>query len=500
MMATPSSIRQSIQRWSLDDLSTELLVLFLKQLKYIDSRSLSAVRLVSKRLNAIATPLKYHTLQITHNIISPQAEVYFPGGIAHIRSHTRHVKVDSNLNAEYVKCLLQKIEKLSSVSWRYVQDELYKGDLWVPTDILPWQIIQSNKLNLYVENLPLRDFRSEKNNPYLKAIPTRILVSLKMATPTPPLTARVESLKGLLLNSPQLEMFWYHDRGQGTRFQLSGNERLPPFKELSLRSYDWNHSPTDVRQHWDFSKIQSLEMVDVPLSPFLNSVDFADFDNLQTLHLDDFSMHLPERRRETTRKQYALIKKIRALINLRMTCDTGSFPIAGILKHAQSLQSLGFRDYTGFTDENRRCPTIAIEDLNIMSRKLIRLHTLELDMDENCCEPDQFLHTLCNFSQLRTLTIHTQTVLDPLKDIKTNVDLDYERAMQIISLLQSRRRASWRSITINVGGWKPIMVRRLSSPWKKLHSRGLYAERCFVLERQENGVLAVCEKFPIRTS
>ncbi|KAI0975760.1 F-box domain-containing protein [Xylaria arbuscula] len=499
-MATPASLYQPVQRWSLNNLSTELLILFLKQLKYIDSRSLSAVRLVSTRLNAIATPLKYHTLQITQNIIAPQAEVYFPEGIANIRAHTRHVKVDSNLNAEYVKSLLQKIEKLSSVSWRYVQDELYKGDLWVPTDILPPQIIQSNKVNLYVENLPLRDFRSEKINPYLKAIPTRILVSLKMATPTPPLTARVESLKGLLLNSPRLQTFWYHDRGQGTRFELSGNERLPPFKELSLRSYDWNHSSTAVRQHWDFSKIQNLELVDVPLSPFLDSVDFADFQYLKTLRMDDFSMHVPDRRRDTSRGQYALIKKIRALVDLRITCDTRSFPIDGILQHAQSLQSLCFRDYTGFTDEHRRCPNIDIEDLDIMSRKLAKLHTLELDMDESRCEPHQFLHTLCNFNQLSTLTINTQTILDPLKDIKTSADIDYERAMQIISLLHSRKPASWRSITINVGGWKPIMVRRLSSPWKKLHSRGLYAERCFVLERQENGALAVCEKFPTRTS
>ncbi|TGJ78836.1 hypothetical protein E0Z10_g9930 [Xylaria hypoxylon] len=449
----------------------------------------------------MVTPMKYQTLRMTRDIVDPQAETYFPEGIANICAHTRHVKVDSDLNAEHVKNLLDKIERLSSVSWRYVQDDLCKGEFWVPTDILPPQYIQSSMVKLYIEDLPLRDFRSEKNNPYLKAIPTWILVSLKMATPTPPLTARVESLKGLLLNSLRLETFWYDDRGQGTQFELSGSERLPPFEELRLRSYDWRHSSATVRQHWDFSKIRHLELVDVPLGPFLASVSFPDFRHLEILRLDDSSMFLPDIRRDTTRGQYVLIKQTQALVDLQITCATQSFPVDGISRHAQSLQKLRFRDYTGFEDEHRRCPTMKIEDLDILSQKLVNLRTLELDMDERCCEPDHFLRTLCNFRQLNTLTLHTQTVLNPLEDIETNVDLDHERATHIFSLLvQGKRPASWRSITINVGGWKPIMVRRLSASWRELHNLGLCAERCFIMERQEDGALAMREKLPARES
>ncbi|KAH8168103.1 hypothetical protein CIB48_g190 [Xylaria polymorpha] len=470
-------------------------------LKDVDLRSLGVVRLVSTRFNAIVTPMKYHTLHMTKHIIDPRAETYFPNGIANIYAHTRHVKVDSDLNAEHVKRILDKIERLSSISWRYVQDKLCKGDVWLPSDILPLQHIQSNRVKLYIENLPLQDFRSERYNSYLRAIPTGILVSLIMATPTPLLTARVDSLKGLLLDSPRLEIFRYNDRGQGTQFEFSGDERLPAFKELSLRSYDWNHSSTTVRQHWDFSRIRRLEMIDVPLYPFLNSVCLADFQHLHTLRLDDLSAHLPSRRLDTTIGQYLLIKQIRALTNLKITCHIPSFPIDGILQHARSLRSLRFRDYTGFTDEHRRCPTIKAEDLHLMSHELISLRTLELDMDERCCEPYYFLQTLCGFRQLNTLTLHIQTALDPLEDAYTNIDLDYERTMQIMSfLVRGKQAAFWRSITINVGGWKPIMVRRLSAPWRELHGRGLYAERCFVMEKQEGGVLAVREELPIRTS
>lgn len=436
---------------------------------------------------------------MTRNIIAPQADVYFPQGIANVYAHTRHVRVDSDLSAEDVKRVLKNIRGLSCIIWRYVQKDLRKGACWVPSDILSPRHTQHNAVRLYIENLPLLDFPTEHHNPYLRAIPTEILVSLAMAAPTPPLTARVGSLKGLVLNSRRLEKFWYEDRGQGTQFEFSCNERLPPFKELSLRSYNWNHSAAAVRQHWDFSKIRRLEMVDVPLKPFLNSVSFTDFRHLEALHLDDSSMHLPHIQRETARGQYVLVKQIRALAELSLTCDIQSFPMDGILQHGQSLRSLRFRDYTGFTDEDRRCPTIRATDVDIMSRTLISLRALELDMDEKRCEPHRFLRTICNFRQLNTLTLHVQTVLDPLEDTDASVDLDHVRAMQVVSLLGGKLGAAWRCITIVVGGWKPIMVRRLSAPWRAQNSRGVYAERCFVMEN-ENGLVAVSEKLPTRAS
>ncbi|KAK5626908.1 hypothetical protein RRF57_002623 [Xylaria bambusicola] len=419
----------------------------------------------------------------------------------------------SDLNAEHVKSFLDKIQRLSSSSidhaaeerpwnsWRYVRDDLSKGDFWVPTDILPPQYIQSSNFKLYIEDLPLRDFRAEKSNPYLKAIPTGVLVSLKTATPTPPLTARVESLKGLLVNSPRLETFWYDERGQGARFELRGNERLPPLRDLSLRSYDWNHGPNTVRKHWDFSEIRHLELVDVPLGPFLNSVSFTDFRHLKTLRLEDSSMHLTYRPRDTTRGQYTMIKQIEALDDLQITCDVKSFPIDGILQHAKSLQSLRFRDYIGFSDEARHCPTLDLENLTTMSQTLTNLHTLELDMDLRLCQLQKdFLRALCNFRRLSTLTLHTQTVLNPVKHAKTSDDLDRKRATQLFLFLQSKKSTSWRSVTIIIGDWKPIMVRRLSARWRELGGRGVHAERCFVMEKQRDGNLAIYEKLPIRVS
>ncbi|KAI0201834.1 F-box domain-containing protein [Astrocystis sublimbata] len=500
-MATHTSIQYPYHRWSLDDLSTELLVFILEQLSNIDSRSLSAVRLVSRRFNAIVTPLRYQTLLATPSIIDPRAETYFSNGVANVRAHSRHVTVNSDLNAEHVKTFLHKLQRLSSIRWRYVQEELFKGDFWVPSDVISPQHRQNNQVKLYIENLPLRDFRSERHNPYLRAVPTEILASLIMAAPTPPFTARVESLKGLLLNSPRLDTFSYNDRGQGTQFQLSGSERLPAFKHLSLRSYNWNHDSTEVQRHWDFSKIRHLEMIDVPLGPFFDSIRFTDFRHLDTLRLDDFSTHLPNTRLDSSRSQYTFIKQISALVDLKITCNIPVFPIDGILQHAQTLRSLRFRDYTGFSDENSLCPTIQADELYAMSQYLINLRILEIDMDERLCQPHCFLDALCRFPQMNTLTLHIQTALDPSQYFGTYTDVDYDRAMQIFTLLvQGKQAALWRSITINVGGWKPIMVRRLSAEWRELNNRGLYAERCFIMEKDENGSLSVHEEFPTRAS
>ncbi|KAI1823648.1 F-box domain-containing protein [Xylaria intraflava] len=498
-MATPMATRDAHQRWSLNVLSTELLILVLKQLGEVDPASLGAVRLVSKRLDASVVPVKYHSMRMTQYVIAPEAEVFFPAGIANICAHTRHVRLDSDLNLEHVRRLLSRMKKLSSISWRYVQGDYRKSNFWVPSDIISPQ--QLRYVKLYVEDLPLQGFRCKQYNPYLSAIPAEILVSLRMATPTPPLTARLENLKTLLLSSPRLETLRYEDRGQGTQFSFSRDERLPPIKELSLRSYDWNHDSDVVRQHWDFSEIRRLEMVDVPLNQFLNSVSFTDFQHLETLCLDDFSMHLPDRRQDATRSQYILIKQIRALVDLRITCHIQSFPVDGILQHAKSLRNLCFRDYVGFSDEHSRCPTMDIGDLDTMARQLINLHTLELDMDEQLVETNPFLRILCNFRQLHTLTLHTQTILDPFKHTDTSVDPDRARVTQMISLLvKGKQGASFRNIIINVGGWKLIMVRRLSSQWRRQNSRGVYAERCFAMEKGEDGSVAVREELPIGTS
>ena len=382
--------------------------------------------------------------------------------------------------------------------------------VWLPSDVLDLQRMERHGTKLFVENLPMRQF--DKGS-YIKAIPSGPLVSLKLASPTPPLTTRLASLKRLLLRSRNLEVLHYQDRGQGTQLSFEAGERMPPLRELSLRSYDWNHSGDEVMKHWDFSRLTSLELISVPYYNFLSSVPLSVLSNLSSLHIDDWSAHLLDRRREATHLLHDLIRyHIKELKSLEITCHIGLFHLDAISRHGRSLQKLRLRDHVGFGDENRRCPTLQPATLARLARSLPILHTLELDMDVRRCDPEQFLRALLRFPRLDTLTLHMQTVVSAAAAEDDNLprtDQDYHATMTILGALTRERerererdspdRGPWKQITINVGGWRPVMIRRLSPTWRELNEHGIFAERCFVMDRIR-GQYIVREEMSVESS
>lgn len=332
-----------------------------------------------------------------------------------------------------------------------------------------------------------------------------LLASLKLAHPEPPLTTRLGSLKRFLVKSPNLTTFHYQDRGQGTNFSLSGSERLPAFTDLSLKSYNWDHSMKRVSKHWDFSRIKSLELISVPMHNFLESIVFEDFAGLRNLHVDDYSSHLRDQRHEATAYLYLMIRNfIIALEVLDIVCHTRLFLPDAILMHRGSLRVLRMRDHTGFEDENKQCPTLWALDVKLLAKHMTLVHTLEIDMDSKQCVPTEFLRAVCGFKSLHTLTLHVQTVLNPRDEVNRSVDLDYEAALQTLSFLVQVKQETaadapashvpWNRITINVGGWKRVMVRRIGCEWQRHHENGVFAERCFVMERSGDATFEVKEE------
>ena len=363
-------------------------------------------------------------------------------------------------------------------------------------------------IRLYIEDLPLRNFDTDvaPNGPgaaYERPIPTDLLVSLKMAHSSPPLTTRLGPLKRLLVAARRLETLHYEDRGQGTHFALAGDECLPAFKDLVLRHYDWRHSPKDVAEHWDFGRIRHLELTSVPIFNFLSSVSFADFANLRTLVVEDYSAHLPDKRKEATRALAVLIgQHIRTLHTLKITCHTDLFPTDALARHAPALRVLSLRDHAGFGDDSQRCPTLQVDDVARLARTLTQLHTLELDLDDNEVDPAAFLTAVCAFPRLRTLTIHIQTALSPLESVPSGSDPDRQAVVWVMGLLRRHKSGGvpWQSITVNVGGWKKVMLRRLGEGWRRLNEEGVFAERCFVLERAEDGEVRMREEMCLESS
>ncbi|KAH8648369.1 F-box domain-containing protein [Xylariales sp. PMI_506] len=500
-MVTAAESKHLHPAWSMNALSPELLALIFRQLRDIDRRSLAAARRLSKRFCDIITPIQYEFLRLTERIIASQAQTEFPQALENVYTLTRHVEVRNDLDPRGIRRVLDRIERLSSIRWVNVRAELRSGGLWMPADVINPRHMQMNRTRLYIENLPLRDFESELPGAYLKAIPTDMLVSLKIANPAPPLFNTLHALKQLVVAAKRLKVFHYQDRGQGSRFSFENDERMPALTRLVLRSYDWNHSAAQVKRHWDFSRICHLELIDVPIFEFLASVSFKDFRSLHTLHCEDFSAHLQDRREEATRGLASLVHNIHALDTLNITCHTHNFDIKAIIAHAGSLRYLRFRDHVGFSDNERRCPTMWVGHLDMLSQALVHLRYLEIDMDETQCDPPLFLRTLCQFPRLHTLTLHVQTVVRALEVVPPSIDRDRDAAMKTFKGLLTGReglsRPHWRRIVINVGGWRPHMVRRLGEAWRAQNQRGVFAERCFILERTCDGKLGMREEIAL---
>ncbi|RYO84554.1 hypothetical protein DL764_009305 [Monosporascus ibericus] len=430
--------------------------------------------------------------------------------------------------------------------WLYVGSDLHSGAFCPPSDILSQRHLQVNKTELYVENLPLHNYDGQQQQDiYLRVIPAGNLVSLRLSSPNPPLTTRLEPLKRLLLRARRLRVLDYRDRGQGTHFRFTSSEgevegeedqTLPPLEDLTLQSYDWDHGADVAARHWDFSRLRALRLVDVPAFNFLSSVDPERLAGLHTLRCDDFSAHLPvDRRADATRALRRLVGCIRALRVLEVTCHTRLFfpPDDGdakdedspLLRHAPTLRVLRLRDHagTGFGDGAAPpCPTLRVSDTLRLARRLRGLRSLELDFDVRACDdPRGFLRALGAFPRLEELTLHVQTVLRPVDLFEEEyystgpvhpvhhqqqfrhhpphtrtlaaADPDREAAQHTLAALVRARKNSgsatpWRRIALVVGGWRPVLsVRRGGEAWRALNARGVFAERCFVLERVENG-------------
>lgn len=151
-MATASSLRAAPQKWSLNDLSSELLALIFEQvgfferlpklpwpghanplkpqlltkilqLREIDECALAAARCLSRRFEAIATPVTYRTICLNERIVAPDAESRYPNLLRNVSSYTNHVVTRSDLDPDGIRRVLDRVQRLKTV--RYADSGLY---------------------------------------------------------------------------------------------------------------------------------------------------------------------------------------------------------------------------------------------------------------------------------------------------------------------------------------------------------------------------------------
>ncbi|KAG6000290.1 hypothetical protein E4U21_005623 [Claviceps maximensis] len=486
----------------LQKLSYEVLMLVLEQLQILDTKSIFTVRAVCRLFDALATPIAYQRIALNEIIVQSDPEGRFASAVEHIAAYTNHVTIRSNLIPSGIRRILSGIKKLSSVTLHYVQDnDQQTSGLWSVSDILDFGQLNRHKTKISIRNLPLGGSQQDLSQSLLDPILTEHLVSLQLAKSIPPLTTKVDTLKRLLIQCPSLDTLEYEDSGRGTSFRFQAGECLPPVCNLVLKSYDWAHSADEVDRHWNLSELRSLALISVPVYNFLCSVSPRDLRRLTCLRVHDSLTSSLDRQADATWGLYCLVKDyIAALHILDMTCHTRLFPIDAIMNHGASLREVHFRDHIGFSHDDEKCPTLSPRDIASLGQSLPLVHTLELDMDAGICSPLEFLQALSTFPLLQNLILHVQTLLRPSQtEEDTTRDRDYESAMQtFLFLLRQRDRTNpdvpWRHMTINVGGWRRVMLRRVGSEWRNKNSRGLFAERCFVLQRDDTGQYYVREE------
>ncbi|PHH59114.1 hypothetical protein CDD81_3722 [Ophiocordyceps australis] len=483
----------------LDELSPEIINLILEQLRALDIAFVLTLRLVCRRFNDFATPASYRLIHLNERILSPTAEQLYPHALEHISQHTNHVSVRSDLDLPSVGRILRLVKRLLSIRWHYVAQQDRTPRIWLPSAMLNQEQVKSNRTEIFIENLPLGGAQHDLDQSCFSATLTKHLVSLKLCNSEPPLTTRPNTLKLLVVKSRRLKTLHYRDLGIGTSFCFNSDERLPPVAHLVLCSYNWHHSADEVRRHWDFSGIQSLQMVNVPVCNFFKSVELDHLCRLHTLKVGEQSGHLHQTWGGATGFLYQAIKHhIDALQTLELTCKTALFGLDALERHARTLQVLRFQDHVGFQDDSRTCPTLDYKSVRALASALVHVHTLELDMDTT--EPTEFLEAVCLFPRLHTLTLHVQTRVRPVDEAVVHPDADDEAVAEMLRLLLRRRKGgvAWRRVTINVGGWRRAMVRRVGYEWKKQNERGVFAERCFVMETDGESGYAVrdeaCQK------
>ncbi|KAK3396151.1 hypothetical protein B0T20DRAFT_262796 [Sordaria brevicollis] len=486
----------------MNDLCTEILLLVFEELDLPDKLALARV---CRRFNEITMPIIYHTLPLERLLGEKTAQEILPGRQENAFTHTQRLLIGGgfkrDITPDDIKRFLSNSKKLQSVNYIYSPGRGEKP-------ICPWKQIydmgvylREGNAKLYIDNFtptnPIDEVWKDRGFPPVADI-GKSLISLKMGhTHVPRSESSLQILKKLLLRTPLLEIFHYIDcrgpRVPARQFNFEEGQRLPPFKDLMLKNYDWKHNAEEVNLHWDFSRIRSLALLMIPVYKFLQSVPASELAQLQHLHAEDYSEpteHLNPKL--ATEGLYALVKKhIKSLQTLNISCITQYFNIDALLVHAKSLTKLVFRDHSVSSNSRQHCPVLSAQSLGILSKSLTLLESLEIDMDHRTF-PEACLLALCQFSRLHTLVLHTQTVIETDSNHRPGQDPDLTRAYDCFTMLVKKRLGptKWQRVVINVGGWQA----RDANPRDGRENSEAYtyygtcvSQRCFVLEASASG-------------
>ena len=183
-------------------------------------------------------------------------------------------------------------------------------------------------------------------------------------------------------------------------------KRLPALKELVIDGYNWDHSPWETANLWDWSNITYLELRNVQMINFLSRIQPQDFSGLKSFVEECTSNFEESSHGKKSKLLCKFLQHTPVLEELDITCDTQSTPIAStIAQWCPRLRTLSLRSFSIF--KTSWWKALSVDDLSTIGSSCPQLLEIRLDLKFPMIRSVQ---SNSSRSKLRTTRIMTRSM------------------------------------------------------------------------------------------
>ncbi|KAH7308816.1 hypothetical protein BKA65DRAFT_174501 [Rhexocercosporidium sp. MPI-PUGE-AT-0058] len=421
---------------ALFSMSNELILLIFEELRLCDLaldddqikdwqlaayKTLPILRLVCKRFNKLATPIRYRNFTIhTHSQIRArrsQAKSVRKRVAEDVKRSTEHATVGGKINWHHVVRNHGSLPRLKTISWYFhahSEDWVERNLYAIPASILrPGVTISISGTGHY--------------HKFTSLVPPEHVSSLLLGYWHPSQPYEFEAhdaidseynpkFKDYILRAKNLENLNYdlatvssYLGGAAPKFPaFVAGEKLPALKSLVLTGYHWLHTKEEVKTSWNFSKLEHLDITGMNHDDFFKTVDARWIPNLRELRLGTFVWRGPSilNRRGNQIRLHHFLRKMPQLEVLSMNSYTDNFPL-DILMAMENLRVLEFTENVASQWEDGPPPRLNIQDLEELLQYLPQLEHLHIDFETWSGDFKRtFLDTVSQFPALKHIHVN----------------------------------------------------------------------------------------------
>ena len=225
---------------------------------------------------------------------------------------------------------------------------------------------------------------------------------------------------------------------------------LPSYEKLILDFYDWRHTATFAQSYFNWSRITHLELRDVSIMNFLQSIRPENLTTLQTFITDGWEVNYgdPEEQMAAKKILHSLFSHIKCLrrVAFRAYVSTKA-SILALAKYADTLYELDLRHYSQTWIVELQWPGAGLGYISMIASNLPKVTDLTVELHKVwwCDEVERFCSVLCHCRNLRRLTIFGPPLSK--KDIAYDTtQFEYFATQLVMRLWESKHGATFEEI------------------------------------------------------